>query len=171
MKILDATCGPKGIWYQKNHPFVTFMDKRNETVISNHKEQKPRRYVINPDVISEWKDTPFPDNHFDMVIFDPPHLILDRGKKPPNMVQEYGFFYRDNYRAILQTGIKKLFNILKPEGIFIFKWCENSITIEEVLKFFPYPPLFGSNIKKKTTDTYWIVFLKYRQDKTLDGMC
>ena len=37
MKILDATCGSRGIWYQKNHPFVTFMDKRKEDVLSNHK--------------------------------------------------------------------------------------------------------------------------------------
>jgi|TARA_Y100000034_G_scaffold104223_1_gene130612 hypothetical protein len=31
MRILDATAGFKGIWYQKNHPFVTFMDKRKGT--------------------------------------------------------------------------------------------------------------------------------------------
>lgn len=61
MKILDATCGFRGIWYQKNHPFVTFMDKRkgkekfdNPSTLSRYRE-----YRINPDIVSEWKDAPF----------------------------------------------------------------------------------------------------------------
>ena len=29
MKILDATCGTKSMWFQKNHPLVTYIDKRN----------------------------------------------------------------------------------------------------------------------------------------------
>ena len=49
MKILDATCGFKGIWYQKNHPFVTFMDKRNGIQYSNHKKN-PRKIEVKPDV-------------------------------------------------------------------------------------------------------------------------
>ena len=102
MKILDATCGPKGIWYQKNHPFVTFMDKRkgnfSSKISANTKFSSARRYNINPDVISAWKDAPFPANYFDMVIFDPPHLIVDRNKKIPAMAIEYGHLYSDTWR-------------------------------------------------------------------------
>jgi len=173
MKILDATAGYRGIWYQKNHPFVTFMDVRNG-VIDNKTEgckfKNRRRFKVFPDVISEWKNTPFPNDYFDMVIFDPPHLIVERGKKLPGLAIEYGCLFKDNYRQVLSEGIKKLFDVLKPEGIFILKWCENKEKIDEIIKLFPHPPLFGSNTKSKgNTANYWIVFLKYRQDKTLEG--
>ena len=175
MKILDATCGPKGIWYQKNHPFVTFMDKRNgvfnSKISENTKFSSSRRYRINPDVISEWKKAPFPNNYFDMIIFDPPHLIVDRNKKPPALAIEYGCLYKDNYRQVLKEGINKLFDILKPEGVFILKWCENSIKVEDVLKLCPYKPLFGSNTKSKGhTQNFWICFLKYDVNMKLDKL-
>ena len=172
MKILDATCGPKGIWYQKNHPFVTFMDKRNgiyHNILSGNTSFKSRRkYKIYPDVVSEWKDAPFPNNHFDMIIFDPPHIIRPNESKKSGITCEYGMLFKNSWRNDLRIGIKKLFDILKPEGIFILKWCESCAKIEEVIKLFPYPPLFGTNIKKKTSDTYWIVFIKYRLDKILE---
>ena len=172
MKILDATCGERGIWFQKNHPFVTFMDKRYETVLSNHKNQKKRKYKIHPDIISEWKNAPFPDNYFDMIIFDPPHLIINRDK--PNlstMDKQYGNLYKDNWRIELKLGIKKLFDILKQEGIFVLKWCENSVKVDEIIKLCPYPPLFGSNTKGRGhTANFWILFLKHNIDKNLLDM-
>lgn len=171
MKILDATCGFKGIWYQKNHPFVTFMDKRKEIVTSpeNTKPKNRRSYNICPDIISEWKDAPFPDNYFDMVIFDPPHLIWKRDKKESMLDREYGYLREENWREVLREGIKKLFDILKPNGIFILKWCENSAKVEEVIKLCPYPPLFGSNTKSKGhTANFWILFLKQDINSKLD---
>lgn len=170
MKILDATCGFKGIWYQKNHPFVTFMDKRKETLLSNHNGLGKRRIIINPDIISEWKDAPFPDEYFDMIVFDPPHLIEKRGKKNLSSLNKYyGYLYKDNWREELRLGIKKLFEILKPNGVFILKWCENSAKVEEIIKLCPYPPLFGSNTKSKGhTSNFWILFLKHNVNKSLE---
>lgn len=171
MKILDATTGFKGIWYQKNHPFVTFMDKRKEKCIeSNHAIGKKRRVKIDPDVVSEWKDAPFPDNYFDMVIFDPPHLVISRDKKKLcTLEKQYGVLYKDNWRITLKDGIAKLFKTLKPEGVFILKWCENSVKVDEIIKLMPYPPLFGSNTKSKGhTANYWILFLKYDMNIHLD---
>jgi len=170
MKILDATAGFRGIWYQKNHPFVTFMDKREKQMLeSNHPIGKKRRFKINPDVVSEWKDAPFPDNHFDMIIFDPPHLIWKREKKESSLDKEYGYFYENTWKQEMQEGINKLFQILKPEGIFIFKWCEQKINVNDVLKLFPYKPLFGSNTKSKGhTANYWIVFIKHKLEQELE---
>lgn len=165
MKILDATAGYRGIWYQKNHPFVTFMDKRKETVDtrSDNNLKNSRRYKINPDVVSEWKDAPFPDNYFDMIVFDPPHLAWVNNKKESSLDKAYGYFKsKDECKRQITEGVNKLFKILKPEGIFILKWCENSIPIDEIIKLMPYQPLFGSNTKSKGhTANYWIVFLKY----------
>ncbi|HUS99624.1 MAG TPA: SAM-dependent methyltransferase [Candidatus Thermoplasmatota archaeon] len=172
MKILDATCGFRGIWYQKNHPFVTFMDVRKGNIDSKTegvKFKSRRRWKINPDVVSEWKDAPFPDNYFDMIIFDPPHILTEDGKTLSALQKEYGTLNKNNYKEVLKTGINKLFEILKPEGTFILKWCENSVPVNEIIKLVPYQPLFGSNTKSKGhTANYWIVFLKYRMDKTLE---
>jgi hypothetical protein len=74
----------------------------------------------------------------------------------------------DTWRQELLLGIKKLFDVLKPEGVFILKWCENSVPVEEVIKLMPYQPLFGSNTKSKgKTANFWIVFIKYRPEKQL----
>lgn len=168
MKILDATCGFRGIWYQKHHPFVTFMDKRMGTFYFTDNAPKmklgnDRRYNINPDIVSEWKDAPFPDNHFDMIIFDPPHLLKKKDGSKSAMMIPYGALDRETYKQDLKQGIKKLFNILKPEGIFILKWCENHIPIEEIFKLMPYKPLFGTNTKRKSSHAnYWVVFIKHR---------
>ena len=168
MKILDATTGFKGIWYQKNHPFVTFMDKRKEKLLSNHTTGK-RTININPDIVSEWKDSPFPDNYFDMIIFDPPHLVIkNRDTKPSTLQKSYGVLYEDTWMEELRVGINKLFNILKPNGIFILKWCENSKRIEEIFKLCPYKPLFGSNTKSKGhTQNFWVLFIKNKFDGEL----
>jgi len=172
MKILDATCGFKGIWYQKNHPFVTFMDKRKENIdgkTKNYKFKNRRRVKINPDIVSTWKDAPFPDNYFDMIIFDPPHLIKNNGSKLSQMQKQYGYLNKDTWKQDIKEGVEKLFKILKPEGVFILKWCENNARVEEVIKLMPYPPLFGSNTKSKGyTANYWILFLKYDVNLKLD---
>jgi len=164
MKILDATCGFRGIWYQKNHPLVTFMDRRKGKVEFENSStlSRYRSYKINPEVVSEWKDAPFPDNHFDMIVFDPPHMIKKEGTKECNMMKPYGYLNEKTWRQDLQQGIKKLFDILKPNGVFILKWCENSVRVEEILKLCPYTPLFGSNTKSKgKTQNFWILFLKH----------
>ena len=169
MKILDATCGFRGIWYQKNHPFVTYMDKRKEVILSNHKYQKKRTYKINPNVISEWKNAPFENNYFDLIVFDPPHLIINRDKPIlSTMDKQYGNLYKDNWKQELKQGVKKLFEILKPNGVFILKWCENSVKVDEVFKLFPYKPLFGSNTKGRGhTANFWVLFIKHNVNQDL----
>jgi len=63
--------------------------------------------------------------------------------------------------------------VLKPEGVFILKWCETSIKIEDIIKLFPYPPIFGnktmgSNPAKNDGKNHWLVFLKYDMNKKLN---
>ena len=164
MKILDATCGEKGIWLQKNHPLVTFMDKRKGKYYYASKDCTKVRYNVEPNIVCEWKDAPFPDNHFDMIVFDPPHIVRKETTKS-SMITEYGSLQPDTWNIEIKEGVKKLFDILKPEGIFIFKWSDNGgLKINNVLKLFPYKPLFGS-----TKDgNWWLVFLKYDVNQKLD---
>lgn len=172
MKILDATCGPKTIWYQKNHPFVTFMDCRKGIInraTENTKLKHRRTWSVDPDIVSEWKDAPFPDNYFDMIVFDPPQLIRDIGKKDSSMIYAYGKLYKDNWKKVLKEGIEKLFSILKPEGIFILKWSDTDKPVKEVIALIPYAPMFGTRVGQKNK-THWIMFLKYDVNMKLTGM-
>ena len=170
MRILEATASRRSIWYQKNHPFVTFMDIRSgsfDTKTKNMKFKSSRRFKINPDVVSGWKDAPFPDNYFDMIIFDPPHIIRKKDKKITSSLEVcYGYFYEDNYKIIIKEGVNKLFQILRPEGVFILKWCEVDKKVDEILKLFPYKPLVGTQTGQNN-QTHWILFLKYRVEKNL----
>lgn len=70
-KILDACCGSRMFWFDRKNPDTIFMDSRAlETELCDG-----RKLVIKPDVIGDFRDMPFADESFRMVVFDPPHLI------------------------------------------------------------------------------------------------
>ena len=69
--ILDACCGSKMFWFNKEHPNTIFMDERSlETTLCDGRMLK-----IAPDIIADFKNIQFPDNKFKLVVFGPPHLI------------------------------------------------------------------------------------------------
>lgn len=70
-KILDACCGSRMFWFDRNNPDVIFADNRKlETTLCDG-----RALVIDPDIIIDFRNMPFDDNTFNLVVFDPPHLI------------------------------------------------------------------------------------------------
>ncbi len=147
MRILDATCGARTIWYQKNHPFVTFLDRRKEKITTfkaGYKLRTRRTINIKPDIVAEWQNLPFKAESFDMVVFDPPHIIEKTITKTTKLKMHYGYFLESNYKQILKEGIKDLFRVLKPNGILTFKWSENSKKSDDIIPLFPYQQLFGT---------------------------
>lgn len=63
-KILDACCGSRMFWFDRNNPDVIFADNRKlETTLCDD-----RTLVIDPDVIIDFRDMPFDDNTFDLVV-------------------------------------------------------------------------------------------------------
>ena len=169
MKILDATCGFRALWYQKNHPFVTYMDKRKGKFVSYISPKDKRYYDINPDVVATWDNMPFEDETFDMVLFDPPHIIKKPGK-PSRLEIEYTILNKDTWRKDLEIAFRELFRVLKSEGFLVFKWCESNAKIMDVIKLSPYQPLFSNKSLTNNPngkDTYMVIFLKFRLEKTL----
>ena len=74
--ILDACCGGKMFYFDKNDPRVLFQDIREvKTTLCDG-----RKFEVKPDVQADFTSMPYPDNHFRMVVFDPPHLLRNVGK-------------------------------------------------------------------------------------------
>ena len=169
MKILDATCGTKSMWFNPNHPLVTYLDCREGKYHYANKDGSGKTTInIHPDVVADWtKKLPFNDNTFDMVLFDPPHYV--RSKPMGKCFAYYGYLPSDDWKQILSIGINELFRVLKQEGVFIFKWSEHSRSMKEVLNLFPYPPIFGNknlNLNPgRSNEVFWLVFLKYSVNK------
>ena len=69
--ILDACCGSRMFWFDKDNPNVTFMDIRDEECVLSDGQT----VIVHPNVIGDFTQMPFPDKSFKLVVFDPPHLV------------------------------------------------------------------------------------------------
>lgn len=150
--ILDACCGSRMFYFDKQNPNVLFADIRNEEhILCDGRELK-----INPDVICDFRNMPFKDNEFKMVIFDPPHL--NKLGKNSWMGLKYGVL-NETWQEDLKNGFSECFRVLENGGILIFKWNENQIKVSEILKLTNQNPLIGHKSGKRQ-DTHWITFVK-----------
>ena len=150
--ILDACCGSKMCWFDKNHPNVIYADIRSE----EHILCDGRTLSVSPDIQADFRNLPFEDITFKLVVLDPPHL--KKLGKDTWMAQKYGVLF-----ATWETDIKEGFNecmrVLEPYGILIFKWNEIQITLNQVLEIIQVKPLFG-HTSGKHGRTVWLAFMK-----------
>ena len=159
--ILDATCGSRMMWFNKDHPATLFCDNREmeKTLIWEGKNERKgqKRYLeITPDKIVDFRKMDFPDKSFKLVVFDPPH-IKHAGKKSW-LYAKYGAL-GDTWQQDLQKGFSECWRVLDDYGVLIFKWNEESINTAEVLKLFSQKPLFGHPTSKHGK-TKWMCFMK-----------
>lgn len=147
--ILDACCGSRMFWFDKNNKNVVFMDKRQlKDVLCDG-----RILEINPDIVGDFKNIPFENNSFYLVVFDPPHLIS--AGRNSWLAKKYGIL-PNNWKNELKLGFDECMRVLKPNGVLIFKWNEEQIKLSEVLKCFSKTPLFG----QKRSKTHFLIFMK-----------
>ncbi len=150
--ILDACCGSRMFWFDKENSKVIFGDNRKE----NHILCDGRKLNINPDIDMDFRDMPFGDNRFKLVVFDPPHL-KQLGKNSW-MAKKYGKL-NENWKEDIQSGFSECWRVLEPNGILIFKWNETQIKVSEILKLINWSPLFGHK-SGKLQRTHWLCFMK-----------
>ena len=158
-KILDVTCGSRTIWFNKNHPAAIYCDVRDEEctgVWKSTNRDSERTCIVNPDVLCDFTDLPFPDNSFALVVFDPPHLR--RVGENAWMRKKYGQL-GENWREMLHDGFRECMRVLKPDGVLIFKWAETQIPAADVWAAIGERPLFGHHSGKKS-QTFWGCFMK-----------
>lgn len=151
--ILDMCCGSRMFYFDKENPNVLFCDIRRE----RHILCDGRELDINPDVIADFRSLPFPDKSFEMVIFDPPHLV--RAGENGWQRKKYGALDKESWRDDLSKGFGEAMRVLKPNGILIFKWNETQIKTSEVLALTDYKPVFGHPSGKRS-NTHWVTFMK-----------
>ena len=149
MTVLDVACGSRMFWFDKADKRALFLDNRTVDNVCLGK-----RVIVEPDMIADFRNLPFPDNHFPLVVFDPPHL---RWAGQTSMMRlKYGQLF-ESWEDDLRKGFAECFRVLKPLGTLVFKWGGKQVHIDDVLALTPEKPLFG-NRRGKTT--YWMVFQK-----------
>lgn len=151
-KILDVCCGSRMFWFDKKNPDVLFADIRTE----DHILCDGRTLQVRPDIEMDFRNIPFPDNAFKMVVFDPPHM--HKLGKDTWMAQKYGVLF-STWEIDIKTGFDECMRVLEPNGILIFKWNEAQITLNKVLELIKVQPLFG-HVTGKHGRTIWMAFMK-----------
>lgn len=141
--VLDACCGSKMFWFDRNHPSVVYLDKRREQHVLRDASSAGgnRTLIIEPDIQADFTQLPFSDGVFAVVVFDPPHLA--RCGRNGWMAKKYGRL-ESSWRDDLRRGFRECFRVLRHGGTLIFKWNENDIALSEVLAMAPHAPLISN---------------------------
>ena len=156
-QVLDACCGSKMFWFDKDNPLSLFCDNR----AGQHTLCDGRTLIIAPDMIADFRDMPHADASFNLVVFDPPHLV--RAGEKSWQAKKYGKLGK-NWQLDLQAGFVECWRVLRPGGILIFKWNETQIKLRDITACFPVRPLFG-HTTTHNLKTHWLVFYKPEQAK------
>lgn len=147
--ILDACCGSRMFHFDKENKNVVFMDNRDfEDVLCDGRQLK-----VHPDIIADFRDIPFEDNTFSLVIFDPPHLL--KVGKNSWLCKKYGKL-SENWPSDIKKGFNECMRVLKPNGTLIFKWATRDITLKQILEVIGTRPI----IFHKNNNTFFLVFMK-----------
>lgn len=151
-RVLDPACGSRMMWFDKENPEALFGDRRDE----QHTLSDGRSLHIKPDLQMDFTKLPFPDESFNLVAFDPPHLT-HAGKKSW-LRAKYGVL-GDGWKEELKKGFAECFRVLASDGVLVFKWSQENIRLQDVLALTPVKPLFGHPTGRSGA-THWCVFIK-----------
>lgn len=152
-EILDPCCGSRMFWFDKHNPSVIYGDVREEskTLCDG------RTLEVSPDMPMDFRDLPFPDEQFKLVVFDPPHLL--HAGKDSWLRAKYGALDPSTWKEDIRDGFSECFRVLKADGVLVFKWNETNIKVSEILALNDQTPLFGHPSGKRAA-THWLCFMK-----------
>ncbi len=155
--VLDACCGSRMFWFDKNDPRGLFVDKRAETQTLCD----GRTLSVKPDTLANFTSLPFPDETFYLIVFDPPHMTTLGANSW--MAKKYGRLFGD-WETEIRGGFDECWRVLKPNGTLIFKWSETDVPLSKALELAPAQPLFGHTTGRQAK-THWMTFLKPAGEK------
>lgn len=143
MKIVDLSAGNRAIWFNKNHPMATYLDKRPE---------------VNPTIVCDTKKI-VPGTGIDLFVWDPPHMNCGPNS---NMSRVYGYHRTaDILELIEKTGAQACL-AAADKALMALKWNTHDISLKLVFKLLPsWEPLFGHLTKNGPgSQTYWVMLRK-----------
>ena len=110
MRILDACCGSRMFWHEKELSFVDYQDNRSlSTTLCDG-----RKFEIKPSLIGDVTDMFYiKDGTYDMVVFDPPHL--KNGGDNAWIILKYGRL-PEEWKLFMKTAFEECFRVLKDGG-------------------------------------------------------
>lgn len=151
-RILDACCGSRMCWFDKYNPDAVYMDIRKETDTLCD----GRTLEVNPDVVGDFRKMPFENDSFNVVLFDPPHLV--KLGNTSWLAKKYGRLF-PTWEDDIKQGFDECMRVLKPNGVLIFKWNEQQIQTDRIIEIVGQKPLFG-HTSGKGKHTIWMTFIK-----------
>lgn len=148
----------RSFYFDKTDERVVFGDIRED---EEHLLTNGQTIKIKPDMVMDFRELPFENNKFKVVIFDPPHLFNLSEKSW--MRKKYGVLNKKTWQQDISQGFFECFRVLRGGGTLIFKWNETSIPLKEILKLTNQNPVLGHPSGKRM-GTHWVLFIK---DETL----
>lgn len=142
-------------WYDKHQKNTLYIDNRRTD--GGHIPERPT-HSVNPDVLMDFRELALRDESFQLVVFDPPHIIRDGIKGI--IGKKYGVL-DSSWPHDIRRGFSECWRVLKPGGVLIFKWSEVEIPLSEVLDILPVGPLFGNRVRG--SNTVWLCFMKLEE--------
>ena len=116
-KILDVTCGARSIWFNKHHPSAIYCDRRREEHHIKTPNGGTKNIIVEPDVQCDFTHLPFDDNAFQLVVWDPPHLLRVGNGLLGTLYGKLGA----DWPKMLHDGFRECMRVLRPDGVLIFK--------------------------------------------------
>jgi len=152
--VLDPASSMRSFYFDKADDRVIFGDIRKfeEHVLTNGQKIK-----VQPDVVLDYRDLPYENDCFQLVVFDPPHMLNLSEKSW--MRKKYGMLEKDTWENDLTKGFAECFRVLKPLGVLVFKWNEVCIPLKQILKLTNEKPILGHTSGKRQ-GTHWVLFMK-----------
>jgi len=152
--VLDPASSTRSFYFDKKDPRVLFGDIRKK---ETHLLTNGQTIHIEPDEVMDFRAIPYPDESFQCVVFDPPHMLNLSEKSW--MRKKYGVLDKETWREDISKGFAECFRVLKTDGTLIFKWNEVSIPLKEILTLTPHKPVLGHPSGKRM-GTHWVLFIK-----------
>ena len=152
--VLDPASSMRSFYFNKTDERVVFGDIRED---ETHLLTNGQTITIKPDEVMDFRAIPYPDESFQMVVFDPPHRIKLTAES--DFIKKYGSLERESWQDDLAKGFSECFRVLKTNGTLVFKWSEVSIKLTEVLALTDQKPILGHPSGKRM-GTHWVLFIK-----------
>jgi len=158
--ILDAACGGRMFWFNKQHPNAIYIDRR--LAPKGHEPYHPN-HSVQPDVVMDFRKMNFKTASFNLVVFDPPHFTgIGRNSW---LARKYGVLDGATWREDIKSGFDECWRVLKMNGVLIVKWSEDlehpsrSISTSQLIQVVGREPLFGHRTGTRS-NTHWLCFMK-----------